>query len=264
MTEHVDYTDSFIAETYDYVVPYRNRNDLQFYLDIARRFQGPILELGCGTGRILLPTARESFPITGLDHSNAMLSICEEKLMQEPEDVRKNVNFVKGDLREFQINQQFNLVTIPFRTFHHLFSTEDQLACLECIHRHLEPEGGLILDLFNPYLPYLYDKRFRSIQEKEPPFSMPDGRHIVRSSRLLNCDLFEQILDMVFVYTITHPDQSEDEKQHRFSMRYFFRYEVEHMLGRCGFNVYELYSEYDMSPYGAKYPGEMIFVAKKV
>jgi hypothetical protein len=46
-------------------------------------------------------------------------------------------------------------------------------------------------------------------------------------------------------------------------MRYLFRFEVEHLLARCGFAVEALYGDYDKCPYGSKYPGELIFVATK-
>ncbi len=76
-------------------------------------------------------------------------------------------------------------------------------------------------------------------------------------------DVFKQYQDVELIYNVTHPDGRAERLVHAFPMRYFFRYEVEHLLARCGFEVETLYADYDKSPYGSKYPGELIFVAKK-
>ena len=62
---------------------------------------------------------------------------------------------------------------------------------------------------------------------------------------------------------MTHPDGRTERLVHSFPMRYLFRFEAEHLLARCGFEVEALYADYDRSPYGSKYPGELIFVAVK-
>ena len=68
----------------------------------------------------------------------------------------------------------------------------------------------------------------------------------------------------MWVYYVTHPDGREERLVHRFQMRHLFRFEAEHLLARAGFQVEELYADYDKSPYGSKDPGELIFVARKV
>ena len=71
---------AFIAEYYDHVVPYRDREDVAFFVELAKESSGPVLEIGSGTGRILIPTAREGIEIVGIDNSEAMHAICREKL----------------------------------------------------------------------------------------------------------------------------------------------------------------------------------------
>ena len=61
------------SEFYDY---HNKRGDVKFYVDFAVESGGPVLELGCGTGRILIPTARAGVNITGLEKSEEMLKIC--------------------------------------------------------------------------------------------------------------------------------------------------------------------------------------------
>ena len=79
-----------VAEFYDYVAPYRERQDVAFFVQMARDSGGPVLEIGCGTGRVLIPTAQAATEIVGLDASPAMLARCREKLSREPQAVQSS------------------------------------------------------------------------------------------------------------------------------------------------------------------------------
>ncbi|MFQ5342495.1 MAG: class I SAM-dependent methyltransferase, partial [Anaerolineae bacterium] len=197
------------------------------------------------------------------DLSESMLSVCREKLSRESEEVQSRVQLVYADMRQFDLGREFALATIPFRPFQHLITVEDQLACLNSIRRHLVAGGRLVLDLFNPSLPFLVDEQRLEEVGDEPEFTMPDGRKVVRRHRIASRDLFNQVQEAELIYYVTHPDGREERLVHDFPMRYLFRFEAEHLLARAGFQVEELYADYDRSPYGSKYPGELIFIARK-
>jgi len=253
----------FLAEFYDSVVPYRERQDVNFFVEMARQSGGPVLELGCGTGRVLIPIAKSGIEIVGLDGSPLMLSVCREKLLSESEAVRSKVTgLVQGDMRAFELGRKFSLATIPFRPFQHLLTVEDQMSCLENIRKHLVAGGKLVLDIFNPSLPLLAEERYLQEHGEEPEFTTADGRKVVRRARIVSRDYFNQITHNESTYYVTHPDGREERFVHRFPMRYLFKFEVEHLLARCNFGVEAVYADYDKSPYGSKYPGELIFVAK--
>jgi SAM-dependent methyltransferase len=251
------------AEFYDYVVPYRTREDVTFFVEAAQTYGGPVLEVGCGTGRVLIPTARAGISIYGIDLSPYMLDVCERRLEQEPIEVQHHVQLDQADMRDFDLGQTFKLITIPFRPFQHLIEVKDQIACLRCIRHHLADDGRVILDLFNPSLTFLARELTGEEQDDGPAFTMPDGRHVQRRSRVVKRDVFKQYQDVELIYYVTHPDGRTERQLHAFPMRYLFRYEVEHLLARCGFEVDALYADYNKSPYGSKNPGELIFVAKK-
>jgi SAM-dependent methyltransferase len=251
------------AEFYDYVVPYQTRQDVTFFVEAAQASGGPVLEVGCGTGRVLIPTARASIAISGIDLSPHMLDVCQRRLAQEPAEVQNRVQLEQADMRDFDLGQTFKLITIPFRPFQHLIEVEDQIACLRCIHRHLADDGRFILDLFNPFLPSLAREITGEEQSDEPEFTMPDGRRVIRRNRVVTRDVFKQYQDVELIYYVTHPDGHTERIVHAFPMRYLFRYEAEHLLVRCGFAVEALYADYDKSPFGSKNPGELIFVARK-
>ncbi len=252
-----------VAQLYDHIPPYKNREDVDFFVEAAVDSGGPVLEVGCGTGRVLIPTARAGIAITGLDLSEHMLDVCREILKSESSEVREQVDLVQGDMRDFDLGKTFSLVTTPFRPFQHLVRTEDQIKCLKSIHRHLNPGGKLILDIFNPSLTRLADQNLGEEHETEPGFTTPDGIRVQRKDRIVERDYTHQVQHVELIYYLTHPDGREERIVHAFPMRYLFRYEAEHLLARCGFEVEELYADFQKNPYGSSYPGELIFVARK-
>src|SRR5262249_30840191 len=108
------------ADFYDYVEAYRTRPDVGYFVDVVRETDGLVLELGCGTGRVLIPTARAGIEIVGLDRSPQMLAVCGRKLQEEPAGIQSRVQLRQGDMRQFELSRQFRLVTIPFHPFQHL------------------------------------------------------------------------------------------------------------------------------------------------
>ena len=253
-----------VARLYDQVIPYRDRQDVDFFVQAAIDSGGPVLEVGCGTGRVLLPTARAGLAITGLDLSEYMLDVCRAALKEEPNEVQEWVNLIQGDMRDFDLKTKFNLVTTPFRPFQHLETVDDQISCLNCIHRHLEPGGLMILDIFNPSLAGITADTIGKEVDAEPEFTTPEGIKVRRFNKTNRRDHFKQVLDVELIYYLIHPDGREERLVHAFKMRYLFRYEAEHLLARCGFEVLELYADYRKNPYGSAYPGELIFLARKI
>jgi SAM-dependent methyltransferase len=252
-----------IAEFYDHVVPYAQRPDVAFYVDAATTAGGPVLEIGCGTGRVLIPTARAGVDIVGVDASPAMLATCRQRLAHEPERVQSRVSLIHSDMRGFDFGREFALVTIPFRPFQHLLTVEDQLACLATIYRHLQVGGVLAFDVFNPSLDYIVNLPLGEEFGNEPEFTMPDGRRVVRRSKILEQNRFTQVGQHELLYHVAHPDGRVETQRHSFALRNIFRFEAEHLLARAGFEVEQLYADFDKRPYGSTYPGELIFVARK-
>ena len=264
MSKFSGYEDKpFIAELYDYVPFYTNRPDLDFYLDFAGLTAGSVLELGCGTGRILIPTAAAGYEITGLDFSDHMLARCRQKLEDQVPEVQNRTRLVKGHMAGFDLAETFSLVTGPFRVFQHLISTEEQLSCLRCVNNHMEMGGKFVFDLSRAH--------FRLIKndvssEETVDFSdreLPNGCKMRRTHRFMATHLTEQYNDIEFIYYLTYPDGKEERLIQAFPFRHFFRYEVEHLLARCGYDVMQVFGNFDKSPLGDNSP-EMIFVAEKV
>ena len=254
---------AFIAELYDHVLPYRNRPDVSFFVEAAKESGGAVLEVGSGTGRVLIPTARAGVNVVGLDLSPHMLDVCRKQLALESTAVQSRVQLAQGDMRAFSLPQTFSLATIPFRPFQHLTTVEDQLSCLDCIRRHLVDERRLILDVFNPSLDALVNQPIDKEFDEDGEFITPDGRRVIRRHKTVASDRFNQVNHFELVYYVTHPDGREERLTHAFRLRYLFRFEAEHLLARAGFEVEHVYAGFDKSTYGSTYPGELIFVARR-
>jgi SAM-dependent methyltransferase len=251
----------FVAEYYDSLPLVRGRQDLDFYLYYAQAAGDPILELGCGTGRILLPLAEAGHRAYGLDFSSQMLARCRKKLAAEPPEVRERVRLIQGNMVGFDLKETFQLITIPFRPFQHLLKVEDQMGCLRAAHKHLEPGGKIILDLFQTDAGRMHDPVHLHESEAHAEVTLPDGRKVRLAERTVAFHRAEQMNDVELIYYVTHPDGRKERLVHPFTIRYFFRYEVEHLLQCCGFRVLEVFGRYDRSPLLDDSP-DMLFVAE--
>ena len=141
MDDHYDN----LATLYDSIY-LSQRNDIGFYCAQAKKADGRVLELACGTGRVYLRLLRMGVDAYGLDSSGRMLSV----LAKKAAEAKLEAKVKRADMRSFSYPFKFGLIIIPFRAFLHLLSSEDQLAALRCIRRHLAPGGRLILNFFAP------------------------------------------------------------------------------------------------------------------
>ncbi len=117
-----------------------------FYRAEADRQGGYVLELGCGTGHKLIPIASDGHPCMGLELSPNMLAEAERKAGERGVEVE----WVQGDMREFDLGRTFDLVFIAANSLLHLHEAEDLVACFRSVRRHLAPGARLIFDVFNP------------------------------------------------------------------------------------------------------------------
>ena len=248
---------------YDRVPIYANRHDVQFYVDESRNAAGSVLEVGCGTGRILLPIARSGKIIDGLDASPQMIERCRTKLEAEDEAVRARVSLHQADARAFDLGRQFNLVIAPFRVVQHLTTIEDQLGFLDSIARHLAPGGRLVFDVFNPNFAAIVAADGTE-REDTPVTRLPDGRSFRRAARVSRVRWVDQVSEIELIYYIS--SKSGEKKERRvmsFDMRWFLRAELVHLLARGGFTVRTIYGDFDRSPLTDSSP-EQVVCAERV
>lgn len=251
-----------IGELYDSITLYRSRSDIAFYVDEARNAKGKVLEIGCGTGRVLIPAARDGVEITGVDRSSPMLDRCKERVAAEPAEVRARITLHQADMRSFDLGRKFALAMVPFRPMQHLITIDDQMSALNAISRHLEPKGRLVFDVFSPDLRLLADPTRVEEREEMPETPLGDGRTLRRTSRVNAVHTLDQYSEIELIYYVQYPDGRSERLVQSFPMRWYMKAEVDHLLARCGLRVVDTYGNFDRSPASDESP-EMIFIAER-
>ena len=254
------------ADIYDSVYSYV-RSDVPFYTQLALESGGPVLELGVGTGRVAVPTARIGIDVVGIDNSTAMLSVARRKLDSlGPDD--GSVDLIPADMRDFDLRdrysgkeRKFPLVTIPFRGFLALMTVEDQIRALRCIHRHLTLDGRLAFNIFVP------DPNM-ALEQSDVPRHLTDvtdpdtgiTRVLYQQS---SYDSHHQIVSVRMLIEELDRHQVVSRRLYRdYQLRYSHRWEVHHLLHNCGFEVESLYGDFDRSAFDET-STEMIWVARR-
>ena len=242
-----------IARNYDaeYAVIRDPSGDRAFYASLARETGGPVLELACGTGRVLLPIAREGIPCVGLDHSRAMLDVLRSK------DPPPNLELVEAPMTDFDLGDgRFRLVFAAFRGFQHLLSVDEQLTTLACARRHLAPGGVLAFDVFAPDPARI---AIAEVPEHEDVRAEEDDEEVRRFSTIWN-DQATQVMRVRFRHERWRAGVMVSDEATEIRMRWFWRFELEHLLARTGFTLDAMYGDFDRRPFDAK--KEMIGVAR--
>jgi SAM-dependent methyltransferase len=262
MDDSISFQSAELAAIYDAI--YADRDDAGFWQAMAAAAGGGlILELGCGTGRVLLPLARASFEITGLDLSAPMLERCRAKLQAEPPEVRGRVRLLQADMTSFDLGRRFAAILCPFAAFQQLRTVEQQLACLDRCRTHLLPHGRLVLDLPNPDPAppsYALDERGDG-EDTAELVEWTEGRRIRWWMTVIDYERSQQCNECEVTYEISEADGVTRRITETILLRYVFRYELEHLLMRAGFRVVALYGDYDRSPFADESPA-MIVVAE--
>jgi SAM-dependent methyltransferase len=137
-------------DLYDTLLPASER-ELNFYTTLARRHAGPVLELACGSGQIIVPMASAGVMATGLDLSSPMLSAASRRAAA----ASARVELVEGDMRDFDLGQTFSLIFVARNSLLHLSEQQEFAAFFASVRRHLKPDGVLAFDIFNPSISLL-------------------------------------------------------------------------------------------------------------
>lgn len=245
------------ADTYDPVLydlfhPHEQEDsDVAFYRDLARERGGPVLELGAGTGRTLLPIARAGVEIHGLDTSPRMLEALRERLAAEPEPVRARVKIAEGDMRAFSFQRRFPVIQIPFRGFLHNRSRDEQLRCLRACLDHLEPGGVLAFSVFHPSIEIMGANAgaFSGVWRWRGERATADGG-CVALSECTTYDTPNQLLSARLRYEKFDPrGRLEFAHLHGLELAYLYPGDIRSLLAEAGFGAVEIEGGFDGAPF---------------
>ncbi|HMA54884.1 MAG TPA: class I SAM-dependent methyltransferase [Acidobacteriota bacterium] len=216
--------------------------DVPYWVETARTAGGPVLEIACGTGRILLPIRKAGIEAEGIDSSPAMIRRLNDKAGAETISVRAEV----ADMRAFEMGRRYRRIFCAFNGFAHCETIEDQLACLRASLRHLEPGGAFVLHMSYPGPAYWSEPEGQAVLEQEVP--LPGGGKL-------------QLWDSRRKRVVSQRQDSEVEIReldaagspkivHKFStaQRWVYRYELELLFAAAGYARWEVFGGFDGRP----------------
>jgi SAM-dependent methyltransferase len=230
--------------------------DLPFYEELARRCDGPLLELGCGTGRVARRLARAGHEVWGIDTSEDALALARCRAGETD-----RLHLQRADMRDFDLGRRFELIFAGFGAFHHLLTPPDQLACLRCVERHLTPGGVFVCDL-RPALDVDWDEGESAPLLHDWTRELPARGLSVTKLRSVVVDRAAQVHHETHIYDLAAQDGSLRRVTTAVDLRFTTRYEMEGLLREAGLELDQLYGDFDLAPYQGGSP-YMITVARK-
>jgi SAM-dependent methyltransferase len=226
---------------------------MPFWLGIVGTYGAPILELGCGTGKITIPIAEAGYEISGIDLSEAMLEYARTKAVNRS----LPVNFQLGDMADFTFAQRFKTIILPSNNLAHLMDYREAERCFSRVCEHLEDDGAFVIDAFVPAL---------SILSKSPDeiemfseYEDPDGGGRIEVVAKGSYEGDTQIRRVTTLQRM--PDNTEIEGH--LNMRMYFPQELEALLHYCGFEVVEKHGNYQKDRFSSKSIKQIIVAKKK-
>jgi len=234
MNDYSKYPD-FVARFYETIYSkIRTRTDHEYYMKKILGNKGPVLEIGVGTGRFFIDALNKGADIYGTDISKNMIEKLKEKL-----DKKYYNRVLVQDARNLNLDKKFDLIIAPFRMFAHLIEVKDQLMVLNNIYDYLNKDGIFIFDIYVPDLRLLLEgienlTDFKGEYEK--------GKKVKRIVSM-KADLMNQVshVKMKFVW---EENNKEITKEWEFPMRYFFRYELVHLINQSKLKLKNIFGDY--------------------
>jgi|SRR5689334_6949077 len=231
---------------YDRMFP--RRDDIDFFVDQARTRGGPVLELACGTGRLLEPIAKSGCAATGVDLSPGMLVEARRKAEAGATASR----YMEADIRRFSLDERFALIFIAGNSICHLLDIDSFDACMACVREHLAEGGRFIVDVYVPNLRRL----FPDPQTRQPlsEYDDPDGGGRVLVTQTSRYDAITQINS---VRTFHRSPDGTSETEGSFELKMYFPQELQALFRHNGLRLVAAYGDYDKTPLTSASPRQI-------
>lgn len=219
--------------------------DLDFYRQLAKRTDGPVLELGVGTGRVAIPLAADGTDVWGIDDDDAML---EQAQANGGAQGVHGIRLERADMRDFTLDQSFGLIYAGMGAFHHLLTRDDQRACLRCVAEHLSPDGIFVCDL-RPLLFEDWETGEAAPLLHDWTRYVADFDATVTKLRTESADADSQIKRITVFYDVSPTGGPLHRITKEVDLRFTTRYEMEELLHSAGLIVDQMYGDFDLSPF---------------
>ncbi len=220
--------------------------DLALYSALLAEYGGPVLDVGCGTGRVMLHLAAEGARVVGIDRSPAMLEHSRRKLASQPH-LKRRVTLVEGDVLDASLSGPFKLILMTYNGFLHFATQAGQLAALRRFCALLADDGLLVLDLPNAGEAFATQDDGALVLERT--FTEPESGHRVMQQSVSALDRAAQQLHITWIYDEILDDGTVQRTLAPLVLRYILPGEMDLMLAAAGLRRVEYYGEYEQGPF---------------
>lgn len=234
----------------------KTQEDISFYRTQAQYATGPVLEIGCGTGRVTLRIAADGVAITGLDVSAAMLEEAERKAQQQGLRVR----WVKADAQQVDLGQRYALILMPFNVLQFFRDAQALQKVLSNVKKHLAPDGRFVFDVFNPQVSFLAADPLQRDERARYPDPHGSGEEIVlEETREYVAD--RQVVKATRYY---HLGAIRNRWVRTLELRCFFPLELDLLIQHHGFHIEEKLGNFDGTLFSSHAPKQILICSRAI
>jgi len=245
------------ADFFDYDNREIIKDDLDFYAEYANHTKGPILELASGTGRVSFHVAEKTDRVLEcMDLSEQMLEIFKNKLRKAPKQLQENIHIRNGDMSNFNLDQKFEYIMIPWRSLQWLPVQEKTINCLNCVYKHLSDNGIFVFNIFKPRI---YDEKW--LGKEYISYDIVDGnKRVIRSTINHHADNDKKYIQYKNRIKIIE-NGIEKIEEDLLTIKYYEYNDIVKILNDLNFKIKEEYGYYDKRKINEG--EEMIFICSK-
>jgi SAM-dependent methyltransferase len=246
-----------IANVYDF--SYEDfTEDIEFYDNVARAIDGPLLELGVGSGRVAIPLAKAGHDVTGIDNSPSMLAEARRRLKTAGK-LKGSLELIEGDMTAFELERRYGMVFVAACTFQHLLTTEEQIDCVRCAVASLIPGGIFAMSIRSPASVTWEDADWAPMLMHWSRLDPETGDTVMKFC-VEQPDPARMVRRLTYIYDRVKPDGAVRRSVFDTELRYSTEAEIRLLLQHCGLRVTHVYGDYDLAPVGAG--DNLVFVAR--
>ncbi|MDE2748486.1 MAG: class I SAM-dependent methyltransferase [Chloroflexota bacterium] len=221
-------------------------DDLAMYSRLAAEYGGEILDVGCGTGRVLIHLAQAGHSVHGIDNDGAMLERLERKLERQPQ-LRERISVAKADVLRHEFERKFKLILLTYNLLMHFREQERQINLLQRLRRWLAADGALVIDLPNAGPAFASEDTESLTLERS--FLDEESGHMIMLQSVSVLDRAAQTLHIDWIYDEIDGDGAVKRQLAPHQLRYFFLPELRLLLARCGFGIDSVFGDTEGGAY---------------